>query len=113
MDLILSLLTSGVSSLPTSWDDFLDLLLSPGGLIACGVLVLVLLLLIVKAIRDGQDFRRWRQRLEEKGWPDRIKTSLADAEFVYSYRPGARTLRYIKKLNPEAAKLIQSGTSKK
>ena len=94
-------------------DAVLAVLLSPVGLAVIGVVLIFIAIVCVKLIHDGNEFRKWRQRLEENGWPDRIKTSLADAEFVYSYRPGARTLRYIKKLNPEAAKLIQSGTSKK
>ena len=113
MDLILSNLVPNASAVPEMIDRALALLLTPGGLIACGAVLLLIVILAVKGIHDGNEFRKWKKRLEEKGWPERIKSSLADAEFVYSYRPGKRTLRYIRKLNPEAAKRIRSGTAKK
>lgn len=81
----------------------------PDAFFVPALLVCVVGLILARLISDGKSFRKWKKGLEEKGWPEKIRNSKSDAIFIYNYKPERRTLRYIEKLNPEAAAAIRRG----
>ena len=79
------------------------------GEVTGGIVMLIIgILLAVWAagISEKKQFKQWRKDLQAKGLEPRIASDIRFAIQVYNAKPGKITLKYIKKLNPDAAQVI-------
>lgn len=65
------------------------------------------LMLLAYFISTNKAFKTWWKQVTDAKLDEKMKTSVEVASMVYSKNPSWRTLREIKKLNPEAAEIIQ------
>lgn len=66
-----------------------------------------------EAAAEKAKFKLLVKTLKEKGLEEALRTNIALAVRVYSDCPGKRTLKYIGKMNPDAARYIAQQISVK